>query len=123
MATELLNELTRRGVVLVVTGDRLRFYPRTAMTPELVGRLREHKAEVLEILSEPWPEVDGDAPDPCPQCGSLELWETMSGRWRCMKCDPPERAIRLLEKVERIRWRCGLPDPPGAAELFSEIST
>jgi hypothetical protein len=42
---------------------------------------------------------------PCPKCGSLELWESMAGCWRCMLCDPPTAALRLLERVETVRER------------------
>lgn len=38
--------------------------------------------------------------DPCPECGSLDLWRSAAGdlfgrtpgRWHCMKCDPPKTA-------------------------------
>ena len=61
---------------------------------------------------DPWPEAE-PWPDPCQQCGTLELWENPLGRWRCMKCDPPDRARRLLDKVERLRKRYGPPKPVG----------
>lgn len=47
-------------------------------------------------------------PDPCPECGSLELWQTLAGNWRCLRCDPPTTAHRLLEQVQRIRRRHGV---------------
>ena len=102
MVEQLLTELARREIVLVSDGERLRFYPRAAMTPELVERLRESKAEVVAILADPWPAVEAE-PAPCGNCNGWDLWESMAGRWRCMKCDPPEKARRLLEKAERIR--------------------
>lgn len=48
---------------------------------------------------------------PCPECGSLDLWQAAAGdlfgltpgRWRCMKCDPPTAARRLKQLVGRIR--------------------
>lgn len=115
MVDELLAELAEAGVTLVSDGDRLRFYPRAAMTPELAERLRTSKAEVLAIMANPWPEAEHE-PAPCEKCISLELWETLIGRWRCMKCDPPEKARRWLDKAERLRKRYGLPDPMGPAE-------
>ena len=104
MVEELLDELARLGVMVVASGDRLKFYPRKAVSPELVERLKEHKAEVLVVMAEPWPEAEPE-PEPCGKCGGLELWETPMGNWRCMKCDPPERARRLLEKAERLRQK------------------
>ena len=112
MISELLDELARRGILLVANGDRLRFHPRDAMTPELLEQLKSHKAEVLAVMDDPWPTEDEPWPEPCPKCFGLELWETMTGRWRCMKCDPPCVAVRALKKAERLRKRYGLPDPP-----------
>jgi hypothetical protein len=31
----------------------------------------------------------------CPKCGSLELWQTLTGNWRCLHCDPPTTSRRL----------------------------
>jgi hypothetical protein len=49
-ASDLLADLTQRGIELVAEGDRLRYRPRSAVTPELAQRLRTHKAELLAIL-------------------------------------------------------------------------
>ncbi len=57
----------------------------------------------------------------CQKCQSLELWQNLLGAWRCMHCDPPHDAIRLLERAERIRRRHGIPAPPGAADLLREM--
>ena len=35
----LLAELIRRGIVVVAVGDKLRYRPRSAMTPDLADRL------------------------------------------------------------------------------------
>jgi len=136
-AAELLADLTQLGVEVVAHEDRLRFRPRSALTPGLVERLRTHKEELLAILrptvfpdgattalaageaetaeSRPdaAPEVIRwedclDPPDPCAKCGSLELWQTLAGNWRCLRCDPPTTATRLLEQVQRIRRRHGV---------------
>jgi len=48
-----------------------------------------------------WP-LDSVAPDdvdPCPKCGTLELWQTLAGNWRCLRCDPPITARRLRERA------------------------
>jgi hypothetical protein len=47
---ELLREIETRGVTLEPAGDRLRFRPKRNLTPALVEGLREHKAEILEVL-------------------------------------------------------------------------
>ncbi len=120
-ATELLADLARLGIEVIAHGDRLRYGPRSAMTPDLAERLRTHKAELLAILRpavaetvaerpaavpEPiWEEDYIDPPDPCSECGTLELWQTLAGNWRCLLCDPPTTARRLAELAERIRQR------------------
>ena len=63
----------------------------------------ESVAEDYPTDDDPWPEDNESRPTPCPACGSLELWENLLGGWRCMKCDPPAKGIKLLEKIERIR--------------------
>jgi hypothetical protein len=46
----LLADLSAQGVRLQARGDRLRFRPRSAVTPDLAGRLRAHKDALLAIL-------------------------------------------------------------------------
>ena len=60
--------------------------------------------------TDPWPEDEAE-PEPCPECRTLEMWETMAGRWRCMKCEPPRVAVWALGRAARLRRRHGLPDP------------
>ena len=62
-----------------------------------------------------------EPPSPCSECGSLELWETLAGTWRCVHCDPPSTAVRLLDQAAAIRRRHGKPDPPGAAEMLADL--
>ena len=50
---ELLAELRRRRVFLTISPnrpDRLRYYPRAAVTDDLAETLRQHKPDLLEIL-------------------------------------------------------------------------
>ena len=50
-ALDLLTDLRSRGVHLSPSGDRLRYRaPRGVLTDELLGQLRDHKAELLEEL-------------------------------------------------------------------------
>jgi DNA polymerase-1 len=46
----LLAELARCGIELQVHGDRLRFRPQAAVTPDLLERLKRHKAELLALM-------------------------------------------------------------------------
>jgi hypothetical protein len=64
--------------------------------------------------------IPADVP-PCPRCGLLELWQTLAGDWRCLRCDPPTTAIRVLEHVQRIRQRLGMPARPETAEMLADL--
>jgi TubC N-terminal docking domain len=47
----LVETLRARGVTLEVHGDRLKVRPATAVTPDEVEKLRQHKTEVLRLLA------------------------------------------------------------------------
>jgi hypothetical protein len=49
----LLADLAARGIEVQAHGDRLRFRPPNAVTPDLVQRLKTHKAELLVQLAPP----------------------------------------------------------------------
>ncbi len=49
---EILEEVGRRGVSLFPKGDRIRFYPKNALTRELLEELKLHKAEILIMLGD-----------------------------------------------------------------------
>jgi hypothetical protein len=81
--------------------------------PDLAEWQRWWAHSMFEDLPEP--------PPPCSKCGSLELWETTAGTWRCVHCDPPAAASRLLEQAAAIRRHHGKPDSPGAAEMLADL--
>lgn len=49
---ELLEEVGRRGVALRVGRhkDRLNYWPKGNLSPELVKELRQYKAEIIEVV-------------------------------------------------------------------------
>ncbi len=51
--TMLRAELDRLGIVIQAAGDRLRFRPRGAVSDELLAALRQHKPELLAVLTAP----------------------------------------------------------------------
>lgn len=69
--------------------------------------------EPLELGPDGWPpgSVDVNELYPCPQCGSLDQWQTMAGdatgmtpgKWRCRKCDPPVVSDRLAKRAAKLR--------------------
>lgn len=46
----LLAELTHHGIELQAWGNRLRYRPRSALTPELAARVKARKAQLLTLL-------------------------------------------------------------------------
>ncbi len=135
--TNLLIDLARLGIRLEAHGDRLRYHPRSALTPDLAEQLRTHKAELLAVLG---PTVRPEAaklgvgptallqwedyiepPPVCPECGGLTFWWNVLGDRLCMKCNPPTVAAKTLERAERIRRRHGIPSPTGAAKTLADL--
>jgi hypothetical protein len=49
-AAELIIDLARLGIRIEAYGDRLRYSPRSAVTPGLAQRMKKHKGELLAIL-------------------------------------------------------------------------
>ena len=65
-----------------------------------------------------------DPPDPCPKCGTLELWQTLAGNWRCLRCDPPTTARRLAKQARLLSERIVRKDEANrlaATEFFDEL--
>jgi hypothetical protein len=57
-APELLADLRARGIRVRVVGDRFRLAPLGVLTPELLEVVRQHKPELLRLLTdrpEVWP--------------------------------------------------------------------
>lgn len=48
-------------------------------------------------------EIDWNEIDPCPTCGSLEKWWSMTGQERCQNCDYPSRAMFFLQQAAYLR--------------------
>ena len=123
-AAQLMTDLARLGIRIEAHGDRLRYSPRSAVTPDLAQRMKTHKGELLEILqagtvdddeifteapealdSDGWPldSVDPNELTPCTKCGTLEQWQSLTGTWGCVRCEPPAKARRLREWVEKVK--------------------
>jgi len=50
-AAELLKQVAERGVRVSLVGESLHLRPKSALPPELVAKLREHKPELLQLLA------------------------------------------------------------------------
>jgi hypothetical protein len=105
---------------LLPCGDQIRYRSRAALPAELLERLKIHKVDLLaalppvdpvdadttplfpvipEVVSasagvaeprEDFETIDPNQVPTCPKCGSKEAWQTISERWRCLRCDPPK---------------------------------
>jgi hypothetical protein len=69
-AERVLAEIKGRGVTVVRVGDKLRYRPASALTPELLTAFRKHKEAILELLAKreargnPDAREDGEDGDP-----------------------------------------------------------
>ena len=61
-AAELLLTLRSSGVTLVAMGDRIRYRPREAVSPEMLAAIAAHKTALLGLLREQVP-AQSKAPD------------------------------------------------------------
>ncbi len=124
--TELLSELERRGVTLVVVEDRLRFRPVEAVTPELHAALAEHKPDLIRLLTEDEREVAWRAAFMRTQLrphGPIPFLVARSAlsdiRGLCLSCDAPlregqtVRCAPCVKAAERVlnELREGLRSP------------
>ena len=81
-ATQLMTDLARLGIHIEAHGDRLRYSPRSAVTPGLADRMKANKPELLAMLrtntqgAEPWTVR-------CPWCTGTALMDTDAG----LKCE------------------------------------
>lgn len=49
-ACDIVADLTRRGIRLEARGDKLRYFPRSALTPALLDLLRANRDSVLALV-------------------------------------------------------------------------
>lgn len=110
-AAEILSELEARQIELAVTGDRLRFRPAAAVPEDLLTELREHKAELIELVSlQGWPEESRDyvrrfrVPEArlYPFLGKLVA--TSLGRGRLLQVFPERAAVVLDTDPSRLTF-------------------
>jgi hypothetical protein len=84
IAVDLLAELDGLGIHLEADGPRLRFRPRDRATPELVGRMKANKDDLLRLLAER--ALDRRIAE---QLARLVPYRTPDGR--CILVDPQAR--------------------------------
>ncbi|MEU9191385.1 condensation domain-containing protein, partial [Streptomyces sp. NPDC048484] len=96
---DLLDELEGRGVRFEVTDGRLRASaPKDTLTPDLRGRLREHRQEIIELLRN---RNDGRALPltPAAREGALPLSFAQQRLWFLDQLTPGSTAFNLLSPL------------------------
>ena len=84
IAHDLLAELDQRGITIEAHGGRLRYSPRSAVTPDLLQRLMLYKGELLAIMT-----------------NAVDLG-------RCGQCREPLVGLRTFDGyLNRFCKRCG----------------
>jgi hypothetical protein len=61
--SELLEDLDRRGIALVLEGEGLRAWPASQLSPGDRGAIRAHKTELLALLQPsflPWDQAEAE---------------------------------------------------------------
>ena len=97
-AGTLLIALTRQGTELQAHGDRLRYRPRSAMTPELAERVKAHRSGLLAMLR-------GDRAPQLPRDGQKRPTTGVSSA----ACPARERSQAFYEVVKVIDITLFLP--------------
>ena len=101
-ASELLNDLRASGFKLAPLDDAIRVEPASKLTPELRATIRQHKPDLLAILtaesfSPTTRHLDGPTPL-CPRCG---------GPTHDAADHLPGIIVLLCNDGERCRWGAG----------------
>jgi hypothetical protein len=95
-AAALLTRLAGLGVCAEAEQGSLRLRPASAIPDDVLAALREHKAEVLALLTAPAALDLGVLPTrPCSECDGRVWWRRsiLSGGpspWHCERCQPPD---------------------------------
>ena len=144
-ATTWIKDLAQLGIQLKADGDRLRYAPRSAVTPALAEQIKAHKGELLEILRNPrtCPEMTpretataspavseqlgGHAPN-CNAATEHDLGPSGPDGWPVNCVDPDEltpcRECNTLELWQSLagNWHCHNCNPPDKARQLRELA-
>lgn len=113
----LLRDLSAQGIALSVRGDRILVRaPKGAITDNLLERLREQKALIMQYLAaqaekeadkQPCNHEGMHLPRRCFACGGGFWWVSIHGNGVCLTCHPPARADLVLEMISPDRSGVG----------------
>ena len=96
-----MADLVQMGIRLEAHGDRLRYSPRSAVTPNLANRMKAHKGELLAILRR-----DPDAPA-IDLTNATAVWQAALGRLEGDPLFPPDVDADACASISVDRLRGG----------------
>ncbi len=137
-ATKLLLELTSRGIELQAHGHRLRYRPRSALTPDLADRIKAHRSALLAILagnprSPERPQKAAESPED--GCNARPRTETSpdAEEWPMICADTPPAVASLAaphpgwtpdrwrNRLQQLANACESANPARASELREAV--
>lgn len=100
-AAKLIGELKRLGVELRPAGDKLRFRPCSAVTPEMRRELARHKSALIRLLTR---ERGQTPPYNCIRCQRpVDLVLGQAGDVWSYRCCCGNRALIAVRDYEKLR--------------------
>ncbi len=117
---QLLTDLARRGIRLEADGKRLRYFPRSAVSPGLLDRLKAHKTELLSACAKRCRQAASDAVGAANRLAGPE-WTPTELNWRAMdaaedrmhdaaRAGDTERTEAAAAEYVRVAETCRLAD-------------
>ena len=101
-AADLIADLAQLRIQLEAHGDRLRYSPRSVVTPDLADQMRAHKGELLAMLRSDTADATSTDLGRCPHCdarlaGTLTFdgFLNLECSWcdRCVGCRPSSEEV------------------------------
>ena len=116
-AAALLTRVQGLGIVLWRQGDQLRYRGSQGdLTPDLIGELRRHKAELLQMIAAGEPcsaQRDAPAPD---RSASVKLFMPVVETW------PPDTRDLWEERAAVLEFDWGMSRDEAELEAFNRIT-
>jgi amino acid adenylation domain-containing protein len=110
--TDLITDLSHRGVRLWLDGDQVRFKaPQGTLTSDLKEQLVQHKSDLLEFLRQVQSSLESSTPppiNPVPRDGDAPLSYSQERLWFATQWEPESAAYNISDAVV-IDGRIDLP--------------
>ena len=112
-AARLLTDLARLGIHLEVQGDDLRYRPQSAVTLDLVDRMKASKDELIAILRPEAASTGAEVPD------AVAGWQAALDLLEGDPEIPPDVMVGL--RAADVRWADDEPEGDGAGDDLEVI--